>query len=116
MELATRDAFLAGGGRIPDGTAVLLLDDLADDTPAALGQLLEAILPRLGGATSVLRHESRTPEFACAVFDAGADDVLRLPGDLPFLKRRLAAMVRRRAVFDWPTSVDSELRLLHATR
>jgi PAS domain S-box-containing protein len=37
-----------------------------------------------------------------------------LPGDLPFLKRRMAALVRRRALFDWHTSVDSELRLLHA--
>jgi len=115
VQVATRASLLADGGRrLPVGTAVLVLDDLADETPAVLRQLLEMIRRQRGGGTSVLLDDSRTPEFACAVFDAGADDVLRVPGELPFLTRRLAALARRRVVLDWPTSVDSELRLLHA--
>jgi PAS domain S-box-containing protein len=116
VELSTRADFFAGGGRRrAAGTAVLVVDDPAEPTPAGLREILEAIRRSGGGGMiTVLLDQSRTPDFACAALEAGADDVLRLPADLPFLARRLTALARRRAAFDWPTSVESELRLLHS--
>jgi PAS domain S-box-containing protein len=115
VDLMTRRALLGRRGLgIRAGTAVLLLDDPADTSPAALGAVIEAAGRPRNSVICVLLDQSRSAEFATAVLAAGADDIHRLPADLPFLEPRLGALMRRAAAFDWPTSVESELRLLHA--
>jgi PAS domain S-box-containing protein len=96
-----------------EGAPVLLVDGGGE---AAWGPLQQALadLVRRGASTLVLLDAGRGPEAAATVFRLGAADLLLWPRDADFLPPRLAALVDRRWTLRWPTSVESELRLLHA--
>jgi len=96
-----------------EAAAVLLVDGGTDAAWPALQQSLEALVGR-GTPTLVLLDAARSPDHAGTVFRQGAADVMLWPRDGDFLQPRLAALLMRRWTLQWPTSIDSELRLLHA--
>jgi PAS domain S-box-containing protein len=95
-----------------EGAPVLLVDGGGVPAWPALQQALEGLVRR-GAPTLVVLDEGRGPDLTEVAFRHGAGDVVLWPRDADYLRPRLAALRSRRWT-QWPTSVESELRLLHA--
>src|SRR6185436_8513145 len=102
-----------GSADADEETPALLVDAGGDGSWAELQRLLGGLVQR-GTPTLVVLDDGRGSELAGEAFRQGAADLLLWPRDADFLQVRLEALLSRRWTLRWPTSVQSELRLVHA--
>jgi DNA-binding response OmpR family regulator len=89
-------AFAAGGGGDGDGSDLVVLDVML---PGLDGFKIVERMRRAGNLTPVLMLTARgLPEDVVQGLEAGADDYLAKPFDLPVLLARVRGLIRRR---DW---------------